>query len=369
MTHEIDDARMPQSPDGAIAQAAGKIFLCYRREDSAGHAGRIYDQLKRRFPGRVFMDVAGIGVGTRWAEVIEQTLGSCGVAVILIGRRWLERGPGGTRRIDDPQDPLRAEITTALRLELRIIPLLVAGAAVPQSDELPQDVAPIGDWQALRIDDDDFDHDSARLIEALERQLKGQGTPRPPKRRWMGLMAGLGAAIVVVTLGVLIASAGKTPTHVTPDVHIEDPTPTPKPRPAPIVDPTPKPAPAPIVDPTPKPEPLPSPSKPPAAPQLAGEYKLTSYTVQGAVIPLDASMRLVPISDGRFRFEMLGTHESCGEIRYSGLLERQGANWTMTIAESNPPTAYKGPFPTQVEFDGSTLVLQNVYASEVWQKQ
>ena len=39
---------------------AGKIFLCYRREDSAGHAGRIYDRLNQRFPGRVFMDVAGI---------------------------------------------------------------------------------------------------------------------------------------------------------------------------------------------------------------------------------------------------------------------------------------------------------------------
>src|SRR6185436_9411242 len=120
MTHEIDDVHVLQPPDAAIAQAcdisaetaAGKIFLCYRREDSAGHAGRVYDRLNRRFPGRVFMDVAGIGVGTRWAEVIEQTLGSCEVAVILIGKRWIERGPDGTRRLDDPEDSLRAEITT-----------------------------------------------------------------------------------------------------------------------------------------------------------------------------------------------------------------------------------------------------------------
>src|SRR6185295_16157597 len=102
--------------------ATGKIFLCYRREDSAGHAGRVYDRLNRRFPGRVFMDAAGIDVGTRWAEVIEQTLGSCEVAVILIGRRWLERDPAGTRRIDDPEDTLRLEINTALRRKLTIIP-------------------------------------------------------------------------------------------------------------------------------------------------------------------------------------------------------------------------------------------------------
>ena len=33
--------------------ADGKIFICYRREDSGGHAGRIYDRLNARFPGRV----------------------------------------------------------------------------------------------------------------------------------------------------------------------------------------------------------------------------------------------------------------------------------------------------------------------------
>jgi len=33
------------------------------------------------------MDVASIGVGTRWAEVMEETLRSCEVAIILIGKQ------------------------------------------------------------------------------------------------------------------------------------------------------------------------------------------------------------------------------------------------------------------------------------------
>src|SRR5436305_3486708 len=133
--------------------AAGRVFVYYRREHSAGHAGRLYDRLNQRFPGRVFMDVAGIDLGTRWAEVIGQTLGACEVAVILIGRRWLERDPAGNRRLDDPEDSLRAEITTALRLKLKIVPVLVAGAAGAERHELPPDVAPIVDWQALRVDE------------------------------------------------------------------------------------------------------------------------------------------------------------------------------------------------------------------------
>jgi hypothetical protein len=155
--------------------AGRKIFVCYRREDSAGHAGRLYDRLTMRFPGRVFMDVAGIGLGTRWAEVIEQTLASCEVALLLIGRRWLERAADGTRRLDDADDPLRAEIATALRLKLKIVPVLVGGAAMPDRADLPPDVAALADWQAMRVDDDDFDHDATRLTRALEGQLGDEG--------------------------------------------------------------------------------------------------------------------------------------------------------------------------------------------------
>jgi hypothetical protein len=334
--------------------AAGKIFLCYRREDSGGYTGRVYDRLNQRFPGRVFMDVAGVGIGTRWAEVIEKTLASCDVFVILIGRRWLERDPGGTRRIDNPEDSLYTEISTALRLKLKIIPLLVAGAAVPQPGELPPALAPITDWQALRLDDDEFDHDSSRLIEALERQLQEPADPfrfvqqqtarayapesPPPSSegrtgRGMvfgvkGLVGGLGAAIAAAILIVLMVSASKEPANVLPDTG----------------------------------------GPPPAGPQISGEYELVSYALQGVAIPLSGSMRLVPVSDGHFRFEMSVTHASLGVFRYSGRFEGQGANWTMTTVETNDPTAVKAPIPTQVRFDGSTLGIQSLYASAVWRK-
>jgi len=412
---------------------AGKIFMCYRREDSAGHAGRIYDRLNERFPGRVFMDVAGIGVGTRWAEVIEQTLASCEAALILIGRRWLEPGSAGTRRIEDPEDPLRAEITTALRLKLKIVPVLVAGAAVPQEDELPLDVAPILDWQALRIDDDDFDHDSSRLIAALERQLrdKGQGTDlhlrpeamkrdeirrlmanaeaciargdwitaaqtlqsvlsldrthteaaarlqfvqqqsarayrpeAPPKGGtglWkafgaLGLLGGIAVAVVAAIVVVAVLASRQEPDEGPP------------PDPLPVTGYT-------DGDGFPEEdalEPAPGPSGgEPAAPALAGDYRLTSYTYQGVPIPSSGGMHLEAVSEGRFQFAVELTNLTTGLMfRYQGLLEGQGAGWAMTIHQTNDPTAFVGgPIATQVNFDGATLAMQNSFGQlVVWQK-
>src|SRR5262245_66588535 len=105
------------------------------------------------------MDVASIGIGTRWAEVIDETLRSCHVAVVLIGRRWLEPLPDGSRRIDQANDPTRAEIRAAVRLNLKFVPVLLSGAAVPQPAALPSEIAAVAEWQALPVDDDDFDHD------------------------------------------------------------------------------------------------------------------------------------------------------------------------------------------------------------------
>ena len=416
---------MPASEDrkGAGDEVTpGKIFMCYRREDSAGHAGRIYDRLNERFPGRVFMDVAGIGVGTRWAEVIEQTLASCDAALILIGRRWLEPGLAGTRRLEDPADPLRAEITTALRLKLKIVPVLVAGAAVPQEDELPSDVAPILDWQALRIDDDDFDHDSSRLIEALERQIRdeGQGTDlhlEPAARKQAEIRRLMANAESCITRGDWITAAqtlqsvlSLDKTHTEAAVRLQfvqqqsaqayRPEAPPKGSPGPwkafgalgilggiavavvaaigvlaMLASRHEPDEGPSPDPPPAtgytngddaPEDAPEP-----APAMAGDYRLTTYTYQGVPVQTSGGMHLEAVGEGRFRFTVELTHLTTGlNLRYQGPLERQGAGWAMTIQQTNDPNAFVGgPIATQIHFDGTTLTLQNSFGQFlVWQK-
>jgi len=372
--------------------ATGKIFLCYRREDSAGHAGRIYDRLNRRFPGRVFMDVAGISAGTRWAEVIEQSLGSCDAAVILIGRRWLERGPAGTRRIDNPDDSLRHEITTALRLELKIVPVLVDGAAAPEHDDLPREVAPIVDWQILRIDDDEFDDDSARLVATLERQLQEEGTDSrlasaSAKHSRIRRLGWIGAAAVAVILSIVLiknSNPGPPPSPPKPPSGSGEVKPGPPPKP-PVKKPEPRPDVAGEVKkpnrsettsrktlekPEPRQDERAASGEAPATPQLAGEYKLDSYTLNNVPVPVTSTMSLVRINDRRFEFVISTTHPSLGTYQYRGFYARQGTNWTATYVEANDMTTPVGvAIPFKLSFDGSMLVTWSYYGKVVWRKQ
>lgn len=67
----------------------GRIFISYRRADSAGHAGRLKDDQSRLLGDRVFMDVSDIGPGADFEEVLRTELASCGVVLAIIGPRWL----------------------------------------------------------------------------------------------------------------------------------------------------------------------------------------------------------------------------------------------------------------------------------------
>ena len=96
------------------------IFISYRREDGAGHAGRMFDRLGQRF-GReaVFMDVSRIEPGTDFARSIERALAGCDVMVVTIGREWLGATGSGSR-VDEPDDLVRIEVATALRRDMGI---------------------------------------------------------------------------------------------------------------------------------------------------------------------------------------------------------------------------------------------------------
>lgn len=197
-----------EPPRGAFS-----IFINYRREDTAGHAGRLYDALAARFgDDHVFMDVDAIDPGADFTQVVEQSVGSCDVLLALIGRRWTTTTDReGRRRLDKPNDWVRVEIQTALdRPDTRVIPTLVQGAEMPASDDLPAPLQRLAHRHAFEIRDNRWRSDVDRLIADLM-ELAGvppatTAAPEPAARRrprWLVPVL-VGAALLVV--GVIAAA-------------------------------------------------------------------------------------------------------------------------------------------------------------------
>lgn len=158
-----------------------KIFISYRRADSAAFAGRIYDRLAHRYGRKnLFKDVDDIPPGTNFKEYIQQSLRQCAVKLLIIGRGWLAtQSPNGSRRLNDPADPVRIEIETAFALGLIVIPVLVDGADIPDAADLPESLQPLVFINAVSVrNDPDFNHDMERLIAAID--VATSGRPRRP---------------------------------------------------------------------------------------------------------------------------------------------------------------------------------------------
>ena len=163
-----------------------RIFINYRREDTAPNASRIYEWLSERYgDNQVFMDVDTIEPGMDWMQAIDRAVGSADLVLAVIGTDWLNEFE---RRGLEADDPMRHELETALAREnIRVIPLLVNGAKMPPSTELPPTLASLARRHALEImrpGDERFRVDKQALLERVDRVIGvPQTTDRPPHRK------------------------------------------------------------------------------------------------------------------------------------------------------------------------------------------
>ncbi|HET9276903.1 MAG TPA: tetratricopeptide repeat protein [Flavitalea sp.] len=150
------------------------IFISYRRDDSLGSTGRLYDRLVEHFGAdSVFIDVDGIAPGEDFIDAMEQAVGKCEILIAVIGKRWLSiSNESGKRLIDNPSDFVRIEIAAALKRGITIVPVLVENAQMPNPDELPEDIRSISRRNAIEISHGRFELDTDRLIKSLESILK-----------------------------------------------------------------------------------------------------------------------------------------------------------------------------------------------------
>jgi hypothetical protein len=156
-----------------------KAFISYRRSDSQAATGRLYDRLNAAYPGMFFRDVSGIGVGVDFTREIDRAVSSSLVLIAVIGPEWAAASADGRRRLDEADDFVRLEIASALERNLRIIPVLVDGASMPEEEQLPAALHPLRKWNAIQLVEEYYEEGLQRLIDALKPQL---GEPRTRDR-------------------------------------------------------------------------------------------------------------------------------------------------------------------------------------------
>ncbi len=162
-----------------------RIFLSYRRQDSAYVAQFLYDRLRAHFgPDAIFMDIDAIPFGVDFREHIKAAVDECGILLAVIGRHWAGEA-GAARRIDDPRDFVRIEIESALERNLPVVPILIDHARMPGEAELPPSLAGLAYRNALNLDPGrDFDNNINRLIKGIERLFQPHQPRAPQPKEW-----------------------------------------------------------------------------------------------------------------------------------------------------------------------------------------
>jgi uncharacterized membrane protein YidH (DUF202 family) len=147
------------------------------------------------------MDVDTIEPGADFVARIEDAVGSAAVLLVVVGRSWVDaKDELGRRRLDDPEDFVRLEVASALQRDVRVIPVLVGGARMPESDELPAALAGLSRRNALVLSDLDWRAGMSRLLAVLEPPAEGPTEPVGPRPRPSEPARGFPAAATALTL-------------------------------------------------------------------------------------------------------------------------------------------------------------------------
>jgi len=212
------------------------IFVNYRREDSLVSTGRLDDNLRREFGDRdVYRDIDSIPLGVDFSKHITIQLSRCDVMLVVIGNKWL------SPRLQNPKDYVRMEIEAALSRDIRVIPVLVESARLPDLAELPPSMQPLLTRNALSIDSgSDFKAHFAKLALSIragrssslmptsqrtsvegpvERSLTPEGRKRwRSARKRLLQFGGLLLGVLLLGAGVIVGRTQKpNPGHPQPD--------------------------------------------------------------------------------------------------------------------------------------------------------
>ena len=155
-----------------------KVFINFRGRDQAGYAALLDRELTEQFgAGSVFLSSRSILPGDDFETEIVGNLKQCTVLLAIVGPEWLawvekvNAAKEDWDTYDRTVDWVHREIAEAFAAGLRVIPILVEGALMPNAEELPKDIAAMSRCQYLRLHHRNVPHDLARIVEEVSRLL------------------------------------------------------------------------------------------------------------------------------------------------------------------------------------------------------
>ena len=181
-----------------------KIVVSYRREPDQFVAGHLSRELRIRFgEAQVIRDKESIEGGVSWKQYVLNEIDRDTALLVLIGKDWTDvRDSDKNRRLDNPNDPIRLEIADALRDGAAIIPLLLEKAQMPAASDLPPELVPLAELNALKLRDGDWEPDVAKVVQRLERlgikRIAGSDPPSAPTKRSAKAIWSLAVTALVV---------------------------------------------------------------------------------------------------------------------------------------------------------------------------
>ena len=133
-----------------------KIFINYRRMDTAGWAHLFFDKLAEVYGDQVFFDRQSMKRGQLFPDQLEDAVKGCSLFFLVVGPDWDQTNSIKTRllRKNNDKDWVLKEIGIALANHIPIIPVLVGGAGWPDTRNLPEKIAGVFQHHGLELDED-----------------------------------------------------------------------------------------------------------------------------------------------------------------------------------------------------------------------
>jgi formylglycine-generating enzyme required for sulfatase activity len=159
-----------------------KVFISYRRENTAGEARALFNDLVERLgEDSVFMDVDSIALGRDFRSALQETTASCDLMLVLIGRNWADaRDEGGRVRLENPADYVRLEVEAGLKRDIVVTPVLVQGAHMPAPEDLPAEIRDLAYRNGFELSHNRWESDVGEMVRRLDLRGTAGGHPVKP---------------------------------------------------------------------------------------------------------------------------------------------------------------------------------------------